>query len=93
MTRATAIATIVAAILLAACSPEEPMSEQPTPEIVYVTPEPTREPAPIVVYVTPEPVATPKIVYVNVPPGACGPLDNFFSPEKVPPFTYYPCPK
>ncbi len=58
----------------------EEYSSEPTPEVIYVTPEPTAAPpaatpTPIVVYVTPEPTAappaatpTPIVVYVTPEP-------------------------
>lgn len=60
MRRSLTALSLVAGLLVASCS-----GAAPTPQIVYVTPEPTTgtkrpDPTPLIVYVTPAPTPTPK---------------------------------
>lgn len=64
---------LVLALALAGCSGAAPVSlDQPTPQIIHVTPDPASLPTPQIVYVTPDPasVPTPEVIYVTPDPAA-----------------------
>jgi len=62
MTTRRAVRVGIASVLVASCSgtasaPATQIAELPTPQIVYVTPDPASQPTPLVIFVTPEPTA------------------------------------